>query len=62
MQTNKLKLNDDKSECIVFGTPQQLSKVSDMEICIGCDTLKAAESVHNLGYYMDQHLRKHSAH
>ena len=58
MQTNKLKLNDDKSEFIVFGTPQQLSKVSDMEICIGCDTIKAAESVRNLGYYMDQHLLK----
>ena len=57
MQTNKLKSNDDKSEFIVFGTPQQLSKVSDMEICIGCDTIKAAESVRNLGYYMDQHLR-----
>ena len=28
-----------------------------MEICIGCDTIKAAESVCNLGYYMDQHLR-----
>ena len=28
-----------------------------MEICIGCDTIKAAESVCNLGYYMDQYLR-----
>ena len=45
MRTNLLKLNDDKTELIVLGTRQQLSKVGDVSIMIGSDTISAVPSV-----------------
>ena len=39
MRTNLLKLNDDKTELIVLGTKQQLSKVGEVSIMIGNDTI-----------------------
>ena len=45
MRTNLLKLNDDKTELIVLGTRQQLSKVGDVFIMIGNDTISAVPSV-----------------
>ena len=35
MTHNKLKLNDDKTEFIIFSTRQQLKKVTDVWVCIG---------------------------
>ena len=35
MIVNKLKLNDDKTEFIVFGSRQQLSKIGEVSINIG---------------------------
>ena len=35
MIVNKLKLNDDKTEFIVFGSRQQLSKIAEVSINIG---------------------------
>ena len=40
MRTNKLKLNDDKTEVVLFGTRQQLEKLEsneEFEIKIGCE-------------------------
>ena len=45
MRTNLLKLNDDKTELIVLGTRQQLSKVGDVSIMTGNDTISAVPSV-----------------
>ena len=44
MKTNLLKLND-KTELIVLGTRQQLSKVGEVSIMIGNDTISTAPSV-----------------
>ena len=35
MANNMLKLNDEKTEFIIFGTCQQLAKISDINITIG---------------------------
>ena len=57
MRTNLLKLNDEKMELIVLGTRQQLSKVDDVTIMIGNDTILAVPSVQNLGIHFDKELK-----
>ena len=57
MRTNLLKLNDDKTEFIVFGTRQSLSSVGDTTICIGNDTISNKHIVRNLGVMFDSELK-----
>ena len=57
MRTNLLKLNDDKTEVIVFGTRSQLSKIGEVSIKIGNDTISAVPSVRNLGVHFDKELK-----
>ena len=57
MTQNLLKLNSDKTEFIMFGTRHQLSKVDDISIHIGNDTVKPVNHVRNLGYVMDSLLK-----
>ena len=54
---NLLKLNRDKTEFIMFGTRQQLSKVGDIHLQIGPDKIAPVEHVRNLGYVMDKFLK-----
>ena len=61
MTQNLLKLNSDKTKFILFGTRHQLSKVDDISIQIGNDTVKPANHVRNLGFVMDS-LLKNSPH
>ena len=56
MTQNLLKLNSNKTEFILFGTRHQLSKVCDISIQIGSDTIKPANHVRNLGFVMDKLL------
>ena len=57
MRTNLLKLNDDKRELIVLGTRPQLSKVGEVSIMIGNDTISTVPSVRNLGIHFDKELK-----
>ena len=57
MTQNLLKLNSDKTEFILFGTQQQLSKVDDISLHIGSDTIKPTDHVRNLGFVMDSLLK-----
>ena len=57
MRTTFLKLNDEKTEFIMFGTKQQLSKVPSTSITIGNDSIDSVNQVCNLGYHMDSDLR-----
>ena len=59
MTLNLLKLNDDKTEFILFGTYQQLAKLNDIvvSIAIGDTKVLPVDSVHNLGYFMDKLLK-----
>ena len=61
MQLNFLKLNESKTEFIIFGTRQQLNKVGTINIRIGDDVIKNIPSVRNLGLHFDEEL-KHSSH
>ena len=60
MTQNLIKLNSDKMEFILFGTQQQLSKVDDISLHIGSDTIKPIDHVRNLGYIMDSLLKNGS--
>ena len=55
--TQNLKLNSNKMEFILFGTRQHLSKVDDISLHIGNDTVKPMSHVRNLGYVMDSLLK-----
>ena len=57
MTQNFLKLNSDKMEFILFGTRQQLSKVDDISLHIGSNTVKPTDHVRNLGFVMDSLLK-----
>ena len=60
MRTNKLKLNDDKTKVVLFGTRQQLEKLvnnEEFEIKIGCEIINPVSSARNLGYFMESQLK-----
>ena len=59
MTKNMLKLNKEKTEFIMFGTPKQRSKmsVSSIDIC-GCN-ITAADHVKNLGVFFDCNMNMH---
>ena len=57
IRTNLLKLNDDKMELIVLGTRPQLSKIGEVSIKIGNDTILTVPSVLNLGIHFDKELK-----
>ena len=58
MRTNKLKLNDEKTEFLVVVTRQQLAKVSkNIAIRVGPDLIKASDSAKNLGYNLDSTMK-----
>ena len=58
--TNKLKLNDDKTEVVLFGTRQQSEKLEsnkEFKIKIGCEIIQPVSSARNLGYFMESQLK-----
>ena len=60
IRTNKLKLNDDKTEVALFGTRQQMEKLKEndtFEIKIGSEIIKQSPSARNLGFYMESQLK-----
>ena len=56
MSQNFLKLNDDKTEFIVFGSKQQLDKVSIKHIRIGSSNISPSSHVRNLGIILDSNM------
>ena len=57
MDSNKLKLNDSKTEFVIFGSAARLSKVTTESISIGDERIPASSSVRNIGAYMDSRLK-----
>ena len=57
MTHNMFKLNDEKTEFIIFGTRQQLKKVTDISVHIGNTEVVLVGSVRNLGFFMDKLLK-----
>ena len=57
MTQNLLKLNNDKTEFILLGTQQQLSKLDNISFQISSNTIIPTDHVRNLGFIMDIYLR-----
>ena len=57
MSSNMLKLNDDKTEFVIFGTRQQLAKMNTIHICIGDTLVALVDCIQNLGFFMDKFLK-----
>ena len=56
MIQHKLKMNDDKSEVIFFGTRQQRAKLVTNTVSVGGIPVKAVECVRDLGAWLDCNL------
>ena len=56
MISNKLKLNDDKTEVIFLGTKVRLEQIDSIEIMVGDSMITPAEKVKNLGVIFDKNL------
>ena len=56
MNNNKLKLNEDKTEFLIVGTPKQRSKMIVDSINVGGVDIKASDCVRNLGVLLDSGL------
>ena len=58
MAQNKLKLNTDKTEVILFGSKQQISQLNVQSICVaGTEVAISNEPVRNLGAMFDSQLK-----
>lgn len=59
MNSNRLKLNADKTQVIWLGTRQQLLKVNSEEFALGISSnysIRSTDSVNNLGFIFDSNL------
>ena len=56
MLTGKLKLNDDKTEFMLIGAKQQLSKVNIDSLSVGSIEFTPVTVVRNLGTWFDSNL------
>ena len=57
MVKKRLKLNDDKTECMLFGTEHALKNYEQFQhIMIGASNIKTVPVVRNLGIYIDSSL------
>jgi len=56
MIADKLKLNDDKTECLIIGTRQQLSKVHIEKLSVGDVSVTTTTVARNLGTWFDTNL------
>ena len=58
---NFLKLNEDKTKYIMFGTRHQLARTEQLDIKVGPTFISPEEGVRNLGFYMDNLLKEPSS-
>lgn len=56
MVSHRLLINDGKTEFLIIGSRQQLSKVNIESVTVGESTIKPVESVRNLGVWFDHHM------
>ena len=56
MLTDKLKLNEEKTEFMVIGTRQQLGKVSIGELSVGDSNVVPVSAARNLGVWLGSHM------
>ena len=56
MAQNSLKLNDSKTDFVIFGTKSNLAKCSTSSVTIGDCDIESSDCVKNIGATMDKHL------
>ena len=56
MESNFLKLNDAKTEFIIFGAPQDIVKVTGWTVTVGDAEILPSTSARNIGVFMDTTL------
>ena len=54
---DRLLMNDDKTEFMIIGTRQQLSKLEPMSVLVNNSTIYPRPIVKNLGSWLDSHLK-----
>ena len=59
MQSDKLKLNENKTEVMLIGTRQQLSKVNLGTLTVGDTSVAIVNKARNLGVWFDSQLNFH---
>lgn len=57
MKANYLKLNDDKTELMIFAPPKHQDKLQSSSIKVGESTVQASETARDLGIYLDSALK-----
>ena len=57
MTENRLKLNSDKTEILIIGTRQQLSKMTYESINVCGEDIKSSSYIRNLGVYLDPEMK-----
>ena len=57
MNINRLKLNDKKTEFIIFGTSTGLKKVATTTIRVGQEAIPACDKVRNIGAMFDSEMK-----
>ena len=60
MNRNRLKLNDNKTEFIIFGSKSKLRNINTTSISVGNEKIKAVCEVRNIGAYFDTELKMHT--
>ncbi|KAL9959480.1 hypothetical protein ACROYT_G032807 [Oculina patagonica] len=60
MLSNRLLINDTKTEFVIIGSRQQLSKIHIDKITVGESTIEPVKMVRNLGAWFDSHMSMNS--
>ena len=56
MVTDKLKLNDSKTEFLIIGTKQQLRKINNNKLSVGDSFIESVTTARNLGVTFDENM------
>ena len=57
MNKNRLKLNDSKTEFIIFGSKSKLSSLKTTSVRVGEESIQAVKQVRNIGAFFDSELK-----
>jgi hypothetical protein len=60
MLSNKLKLNEDKTEILIISTPQQKAKLSIPCLNVGSCVIKPSQQARNIGVIFDDTMKMKS--
>ena len=60
MLSNRLLINDTKTEFVIIGSRQQVSKIHIDKITVGESTIEPVKMVRNLGAWFDSHMSMNS--